>query len=154
MDVQYLSPGQTPGHGMWSAIVWHSEANTVDQSWQLWRGCICYYARRASYRNGSLESSWKMVGQQWIDSSSCSRWHINSWKGWLFFKGVACIQNKTCTAGHSCSTLHSYHMLKNIMILLIILTSGDNWKKTKIHNLNSGVWHSRFSYQFLCSSDH
>ena len=29
-----------------------------------------------------------MVGQQWMDSSSCSRWHSNSWKGWFFFKGV------------------------------------------------------------------
>ena len=42
------------------------------------------------------------------------------------------------------------HMLKNIMIMLVILTSGVNWKKTKIHNLNSGVWNSGFSYHLLC----
>ena len=89
-----LKSWTNPGHGVWSAIAWHSEANTVDQSWQLWRVFICCHARRASYINGSLESTWKMVGKQWMDSSSCSRWHSNSWKGWLFFKGVACIQTR------------------------------------------------------------
>ena len=36
------------------------------------------------------------------------------------------------------------------MIMLVILKSRVNWEKTEIHNLNYGVWHSRFSYHFLC----
>ena len=49
-----------------------------------------------------------MVGQQWMDSSSCSRWHSNSWKGWLIFKGVACTQDMHSRSQLQHFTLSSY----------------------------------------------
>ena len=80
-------------------------------------------------------AAWKAPGK-WLDSSGWTAALVQDdiatpGKADSFLK--ACIQNKTCTPGHSCSILHSVAkglliiiMLKNIMMLLIILTSGDN----------------------------
>ena len=118
MDVHYLNPGQPPAMAcdqplfdITKQIQWISSNSHEEDLYVIMLGEFHIVL------NGRLESTWKMVGQQWIDSSSCSRWHniAAPGKADYFFKGVACIQYKTCTLGHSCSTLHS--VAKGLLII-------------------------------------
>ena len=82
MDVQYLNPGQPPAMAcdqplfdITKKIQWISPNSYEEDLYVIMLGGFHIVL------NGRLESTWKMVGQQWMDSSSCSRWHSNSWKG-------------------------------------------------------------------------
>ena len=99
--VQYLNPGQTP--------VMACDQPLFDITKQIqWISPKIYGEDVYVIMLGGLHiemTAWKALGK-WLDSS-----------GWTsaLVRRVACIQNKTCTPGHNCSSLHS--VAKGLLII-------------------------------------
>ena len=125
--VQYLSPGQTPAMAC--------DQSLFDITKQIqWISPNIYGEDLYVIMLGGLHikmTAWKMVGQQWMDSSSCSDIETHR-KVDSFLKAPHVSRTRhshqvTAAAPYTvrCKRL-THHMLKNIMIMLVILTSGVN----------------------------
>ena len=113
MDVHYLNPGQTP--------VMACDQPLFDIMKQIqWISPNSYGGDLYVIMLGELHiemAAWKALGKL-LDSSGWTAGLVQydiatSGKADSFLK--ACIQNKTCTPGHSCSTLHS--VAKGLLII-------------------------------------
>ena len=118
--VQYLNPEQTSVmacdqtlFAIAKQIQWIRHNSYEEDLYGIMLGGL--HIEKTAWKALGKMSWTKALGQHWKDSSSCSGWHSNSWKGWFFIKGIVCIQN----TGDSCSTVHS---VANFLLFICLRT--------------------------------
>ena len=88
----------------------------MDQSY-IYGEDLCYHARLASYINDSKESTSTMDSSVWTEAHVQADEATPRKADFFLRSSHTCIQNETCTPGHSYCTLCckrlTHHMLKN-----------------------------------------